>query len=437
MPEHPISMPRPTWLKELHGNPKSACRDKNKTRRNQDKVAGNVVGTSVKSTTPADSTNITTAGSLSDRTPIQLTVVNSCGEPIWPGIVTQNGIGPETGGYKLTPGSSKMIDGSGPSTFNGVNGHGAACLTGDCLGKLNCQFAGQVPTTLAEFTLQGGDFNDQTFYDISLVDGYNLPLAIIYHPAPNTTWIPPNLTNCACIATAGYLSPSSSTSLHPSPDLSALNTNTTYPMPYESVETNSTIQSWCPSQLQQYPPHNKPGSGPGQGADGPDTLPNPADGAGNSSSWAPRPSFQPCLSPCSATHEAADCCTGPYNDPGVCVPSTYARRAKRVCPDAYSFAYDDRASTFVVPAGGGWEVRFCPRGRSTDILGAFGEQVRSVGAGAGLDAEGWGRVRDWGYVEKRWRGGGGLTRGKVSLGVVVVGLVVAARVLTGDGISYA
>jgi hypothetical protein len=71
-----------------------------------------VAGRSTKSTaiTPANSTaNVTTAGSLSDRTPIQLTVVNSCGESIWPGIVTQNGIGPAAGGYKLTPGTSKMM----------------------------------------------------------------------------------------------------------------------------------------------------------------------------------------------------------------------------------------------------------------------------------------------------------------------------------------
>ena len=59
---------------------------------------------------------------------------------------------------------------------------------------------GQVPTTLAEFNLIGGVDGKQTFYDISLVDGYNIPLGIVYLPAENTTWIPPNLTNCACIA---------------------------------------------------------------------------------------------------------------------------------------------------------------------------------------------------------------------------------------------
>ena len=31
-------------------------------------------------------------------------------------------------------------------------------------------------------------------------------------------------------------------------------------------------------------------------------------------------------------------------------------------------AYDDQTSTFVIPAGGGFEVVFCPPGRSTNIL---------------------------------------------------------------------
>jgi hypothetical protein len=83
-----------------------------------------------------------------------------------------------------------------------------------------------------------------------------------------------------------------------------------------------------------------------------------------------------------------------------------------------------------VEAGAGWEVRFCPRGRSTDILRVFGEEVQGLGAGRGLSAEGWGRVRSWGFVEGRemgWGSGGGVVRvcWGVVVGVVavVVGLV--------------
>jgi len=93
-------------------------------------------------------------------TPIPLVVTNNCAEMIWPGIGTQNGIGPGTGGFELGPGQSRNMwvspdwqgrvwgrtncsfneDGTGPSNLNGVNGNGAACLTGDCFARLDCEF---------------------------------------------------------------------------------------------------------------------------------------------------------------------------------------------------------------------------------------------------------------------------------------------------------
>lgn len=51
------------------------------------------------------------------------------------------------------------------------------CETGDCGGLLKCGGAGgDPPASLAEITLDGANGDD--FYDISLVDGYNLPLAM-------------------------------------------------------------------------------------------------------------------------------------------------------------------------------------------------------------------------------------------------------------------
>ncbi|CAP67621.1 uncharacterized protein PODANS_1_15140 [Podospora anserina S mat+] len=309
-------------------------------------------------------------------TPIPLLVTNNCAETIWPGIATQNGIGPGTGGFELGPGASRQMyvspdwqgrvwgrtncsfnaDGTGPSNLNGVNGAGAACLTGDCFAQLDCQFTGAVPVTLAEFNLIGGMEGKQTFYDISLVDGYNIPLAIIYIPAKNTSWIPPNLTNAACIASSGYLAEPASTG--------TFFTNASFPIPLETVQTNPTVARWCPWDLQKYPP-SKPGSG---------IYPYPDD-------KIERPVFDPCLSACSKTQAPQDCCTGEFNGPEVCRPSLYSEMAKSVCPDAYSYAFDDRTSTFIVPAGGGWEVRFCPVGRSTNILEVFGKELRSLASG--------------------------------------------------------
>ncbi|KAM0865567.1 hypothetical protein ACQ4PT_043170 [Festuca glaucescens] len=48
-----------------------------------------------------------------------------------------------------------------------------SCQTGDCAGALSCSLSGQPPATLAEYTIGGGGAND--FYDISVIDGYNLP----------------------------------------------------------------------------------------------------------------------------------------------------------------------------------------------------------------------------------------------------------------------
>jgi hypothetical protein len=55
------------------------------------------------------------------------------------------------------------------------------CATGDCLGGLECalegiQRGGQTPASLAEFTLNGHGAQD--YYDVSLVDGYNLMISI-------------------------------------------------------------------------------------------------------------------------------------------------------------------------------------------------------------------------------------------------------------------
>jgi hypothetical protein len=41
---------------------------------------------------------------------------------------------------------------------------------------------GNTPVTLAEFDLRGGVNGEQTFYDLSLVDGYNLPIGLTYIP---------------------------------------------------------------------------------------------------------------------------------------------------------------------------------------------------------------------------------------------------------------
>lgn len=252
----------------------------------------------------------------------------------------------------------------------------AACGTGDCGGVLSCVltvsnyldsiilsadfFKGATPVTLAEFDLAGGVNGNQVFYDISLVDGYNLPLQIIYIPGDNPQLqdIPPNLTNAACIATAGLLADPSDSGT------SGNATTASNPLPYEPKQDSKSVANWCPWDLQMKQP-TKPGDG---------VYPYPDDNI-------QRPVFDPCLSACAKTNSPSDCCTGSYNDPKVCKTNLYSRSAKAVCPDAYSFAFDDQTSTFIIPSGGGWEVKFCPEGRSTNILATFHQQLQALGQG--------------------------------------------------------
>ncbi len=253
--------------------------------------------------------------------------------------------------------------------------------------------------TLAEFNLLGGSNGQQTFYDISLVDGYNIPLGIVYIPAENTSWIPPNLSNPMCIASAGYLSNPSRTGL--------AYTNSTYPMPYETSNTNTNIANWCPWDLQAFPP-DKPGDG---------VYPYPDDNI-------QRPVFDPCLSACSSTHSDADCCTGSHSDANNCQPSLYSQSAKAMCPDAYSYAFDDQTSTFIVPDGGGWEVVFCPTGRSTNILATFQQQLADIAAGRGLTPEVLRAVTNITYIETHPSAAGSLRPLDVgTLLAVVLGVV--------------
>ena len=167
--------------------------------------------------------------------------------------------------------------------------------------------------------------------------------------------IPPNLTNPACIATAGWLAAPTTSGT------SGNSSNATYPIPYESKQTNAEVAGWCPWDLQVTQP-TKPGDG---------VYPYPDDNI-------QRPIFDPCLSACSKTNAPQDCCTGSYNNPSVCKPPLYAQMAKGVCPDAYSYAFDDQTSTFIIPTGGGWEVTFCPSGRSTNILNTFKAQMETL-----------------------------------------------------------
>ncbi|KAF6208612.1 hypothetical protein GE061_017070 [Apolygus lucorum] len=111
-----------------------------------------------------------------------ITLVNNCGYGVWPGIQGNPGKDtPENGGFALNAGDQKVVTvaSNWAGRFWGRTGcdDSGHCETGDCGNKIECAGAGgNPPVTLAEITLAGA--NGLDYYDVSLVDGFNLPLTI-------------------------------------------------------------------------------------------------------------------------------------------------------------------------------------------------------------------------------------------------------------------
>lgn len=113
----------------------------------------------------------------------KFTFLNNCDYTVWPGIYGKPEIG--STGFELTKGSSRTFQ--APTGWSGRfwartgcqfdNSGRGTCSTADCgSGEISCNGAtASPPATLAEFTLGSGSMD---FYDVSLVDGYNLPMTV-------------------------------------------------------------------------------------------------------------------------------------------------------------------------------------------------------------------------------------------------------------------
>ncbi|KAJ6947854.1 hypothetical protein NC651_002269 [Populus alba x Populus x berolinensis] len=216
---------------------------------------------------------------------------NNCPYTVWPGTLTAAG-GPSLSstGFTLETGASSSL--SVPVNWSGrlwartqcsTDASGKfVCATADCAsGVVECNGAGAIPpASLAEFTLSGDGGKD--YYDISLVDGFNIPISIT--PQGGSTGC--SSTSCA-----------------------------------------ANVNAVCDPSLQV------------KGSDG---------------------TVIACKSACLAFNQPQYCCTGDYNTPDKCPPSQYSMTFKQQCPQAYSYAYDDKSSTFTCPSGGNYLITFCP-----------------------------------------------------------------------------
>ncbi|XP_071719869.1 pathogenesis-related thaumatin-like protein 3.5 [Rutidosis leptorrhynchoides] len=214
------------------------------------------------------------------------TLQNNCKKTIWPGILSGGGhplLSP--GGLELKPrGSIKLTAPTGWSgrfwarsgcTFD-TSGKGN-CVTGDCGNVLQCNGAGGVPpVSLAEFTLN----SPMDFYDVSLVDGYNVPVSIV--PLGGSG----NCSRVTCV---------------------------------------SDLNVKCPRSLQVK-------------GDGGEVV--------------------ACKSACTAFQKPECCCSGAFNDPKICKPTSYSKIFKEACPSSYSYPYDDATSTFTCKEAN-YLISFC------------------------------------------------------------------------------
>ncbi|KAG8379902.1 hypothetical protein BUALT_Bualt07G0137500 [Buddleja alternifolia] len=108
------------------------------------------------------------------------TLQNRCNKTIWPGRPQLMNTG-----FQLNPNQKSDI--VAPTGWSGHIWARSGCIfdqstkqrnctTGDCSGRLECSGAdGAPPASLAEFTLD----SPEDFYDVSLLDGFNLPISIV------------------------------------------------------------------------------------------------------------------------------------------------------------------------------------------------------------------------------------------------------------------
>ncbi|XVF76348.1 hypothetical protein PTKIN_Ptkin13bG0259400 [Pterospermum kingtungense] len=139
-----------------------------------------------------------------------LTIKNNCPSTIWPATLSGTGSQLSKTGFELASQASDSVDVPAPWTGRvwartqcSSSSGKFTCATGDCgSGQVACNGAGGAPpATLAEFTIAAS--GGQDFYDISLVDGFNLPASITPQGGSG-----PNCTSTSCAADVNSQCPS-------------------------------------------------------------------------------------------------------------------------------------------------------------------------------------------------------------------------------------
>ncbi len=263
--------------------------------------------------------------------------------------------------WHMTPGQSMSLD--LPASWGGrfwprtgctTQGAQTICATGDCGGNLACPVGvgGAPPATLAEFTVEPPSTSSD-FYDVSNVDGANVPVAIAPIPGTFNPTPPPGANVPYYCASPGC-------------------TGNCGALPACSWNLDAT----CPAELQD----KDPGHYVGCRSAGQVCAVDPGNAALNCGGEVDLYRCNPggpngVSGSCYSQGANASCCGCPSWSPaGACQSSNpawtggpagkYAGYFKGICPTAYSFPYDDLTSTFTCNGSStsntGYTITFCP-----------------------------------------------------------------------------
>lgn len=246
----------------------------------------------------------------------RLSVTNQCDFPVWMATIPNANITPlPDGTVKLSKGQSHdySIPSSGwagrfwPKV--GCDSNGMNCAAGEAVPP--CPPSGCQPPadTKVEINFPNLSSTDNAWYNISLVDGYSLPVEIKPRAGESGSCITTNcnlsLNSCPQDETQGL------------GDLRVFNGG-------KAVQCLSPCKKW------NYPPPFGLGK--------PETQP-------------------PGIDLCCPYNDVKRCRTGPV------VQTKFVQTVRKTCPTAYSYAYDDEAGLHSCPTQKSFDVTLCSVGR--------------------------------------------------------------------------
>jgi hypothetical protein len=289
------------------------------------------------------------------------TFTNNCPQSVW--VASQGNPLPEGGGWKMVSGASKTIN--VPNSLSAarfwvrtactLNPQGRlTCASGHCPlpeGMYNgtdgtmCGGIGALPpNTLVELTLGGNSGDD--FYDLSLVDGFNIPISMSAVGGTKSRSLPVDSKyNCGSPSCPRF------NMQRCPPELRLLGSNGE---PIACLSICAAVHS--EQHRSQHPILQSIWTGKSNGTGY--SLANLvccACGENNTGCYDPRSEF--CCSPIDPMSKGGKCFVEQW--PLASDGQRYDQVFKHQCEDAYSWQFDDMQSTYQC-VGANYNIAFCP-----------------------------------------------------------------------------